>query len=277
MTQAGTIRAGIGGWTFAPWEGTFFPDDLPKKRQLEYASRKLPTIEVNGTYYRTQKPAVFAKWGAAVPEGFVFSLKGNRFVTNRKLLAEAGPSVSHFLSSGVTELGDRLGPILWQLAPTKRFDPEDLEAFFKLLPQEHNGIRLRHVLEARHPSFMVPQFVALARKYQVAICYAHHLSYPEIADVTADFIYARLQRGDDSIPTAYAPAELDAWAERVKIWAGGGRPDDLPIIDKDEPILARPRDVFIYFIHEGKVRAPQAAQAFMERIKQGEGSAGGFA
>lgn len=266
MSNAGTIRAGIGGWTFGPWEGTFYPDELPKKRQLEYASRKLPTIEVNGTYYGTQKPAVFAKWAAEVPDGFTFSLKGNRFVTNRKLLAEAGESLSRFLASGITELGDRLGPILWQFAPTKKFDPVDFEAFLKLLPEKQDSIPLRHVLEVRHPSFVAPEFAALARKYRVAICYAHHFTYPEIADVTANFVYARLQRGEDSIPTAYATADLDAWAERAKTWAAGGMPGDLPLADQTVKVEAKPRDVFVYFIHEGKVRAPQAAQALMERV-----------
>ncbi|WP_274424109.1 DUF72 domain-containing protein [Chelativorans sp. YIM 93263] len=267
MTTSGNVRAGIGGWTFAPWEGTFYPDDLPKKRQLEYASRHLPTIEVNGTYYGSQKPAVFAKWASEAPEGFVFSLKGNRFVTNRKVLAEAEESLKRFLGSGITELGEKLGPILWQFAPSKKFAPDDFEAFLKLLPEKQDGIRLRHVLEVRHASFVVPEFAALARKYGVAICYAHHFTYPEMADVTSDFVYARLQRGDDSIPTAYAPAHLDAWADRVKTWAEGGMPGDLPLADESVTVENQPRDVFVYFIHEGKIRAPQAAQALMERVK----------
>jgi uncharacterized protein YecE (DUF72 family) len=266
MAMSGTIRAGIGGWNFEPWEGTFYPDDLPKKRQLEYASRQLPTIEVNGTYYGNQKPAVFAKWASEVPDGFIFSLKGNRFVTNRRVLAEADESLGRFLHSGITELGNKLGPLVWQFAPTKKFDPEDFEGFLQLLPAELDGIRLRHVLEVRHPSFVVPEFVALARKYGAAICYAHHFTYPELADVTAEFVYARLQRGEDSIPTAYAPADLDAWAERAKTWAEGGMPGDLPLADGTAKIEAKPRDVFVYFIHEGKIRAPQAARALMERV-----------
>ena len=267
MTKSGTIRAGIGGWTFAPWEGTFYPDDLPKKRQLEYASRQLPTIEVNGTYYGSQKPATFAKWASETPDDFVFSLKGNRFVTNRKVLSEAEDSLGRFLGSGITELGGKLGPLVWQFAPTKKFDPDDFEGFLKLLPETQDGLRLRHVLEVRHPSFVVPEFAALARKYGVAICYAHHFTYPEMADVTADFVYARLQRGEDAIPTAYTPAHLDAWGERVKTWAAGGMPGDLPLADETVKIEERPRDVFVYFIHEGKIRAPQAAQALMERVR----------
>lgn len=262
----GTIRAGIGGWTFAPWEGTFYPDDLPKKRQLEYASLQIPTIEVNGTYYGSQKPATYAKWGGETPEDFVFSLKGNRFVTNRKVLAEATESLERFIGSGITEIGGRLGPLVWQFAPTKKFDPEDFEGFLKLLPGERDGIRLRHVLEVRHDTFVTPEFPALVRKYGAAICYAHHNTYPEMADITADFVYARLQRGKDEIPTAYSESELDTWAERAKLWAAGDQPDDLPLADPGFKPEQKPRDVFVYFIHEGKIRAPQAAQALMQRV-----------
>lgn len=269
MAKSGKIRAGIGGWTYQPWEGTFYPGDLPKKRQLEYASRHLPTIEINGTYYRGQKPETFAKWAADTPEGFVFAVKGNRFVTNKKILGEAGESMQKFWDTGVHELGDRLGPIVWQFAPTKKFDPEDFEAFLKLLPAKTGGVALRHVLEVRHPSFAVPEFAALARKHGAAICYAHHHDYPEIADVTADFVYARLQKGEDDVPTAYPPAELDGWAARAKVWAQGGVPDDLPLADPSSTPDKTPRDVFVYFIHEGKIRAPQAAQAFMERADSG--------
>ncbi|EKF40318.1 DUF72 domain-containing protein [Nitratireductor indicus] len=265
MTK-GTIRAGIGGWTFAPWEGTFYPDDLPKKRQLEYASRQLPTIEVNGTYYGSQKPAVYAKWASEAPDGFIFALKGNRFVTNRKILSEASESLSKFLNSGIAELGGKLGPLVWQFAPTKKFEPDDFEGFLQLLPATQDGIALRHVLEVRHDTFLTPEFPALARKYGAAICYAHHFTYPEMADVTADFVYARLQRGEDDIPTAYPPAELDRWAACASLWAEGGQPEDLPLADPAFTAQKTPRDVFVYFIHEGKIRAPQAAQALMKRV-----------
>lgn len=266
MASSGTIRAGIGGWTFEAWEGTFYPDDLPKKRQLEYASRELPTIEINGTYYRGQKPETFAQWAATVPDGFVFSVKGNRFVTNRKVLSEAGESMERFFATGVTELADRLGPIIWQFAPTKQFDPDDFAGFLELLPRSRDGITLRHVVEVRHDSFVDPEFVALARKHSVAICYAHHHVYPEIADVTADFVYARLQRGQDDIPTAYTPADMKKWVERAKTWATGGMPADLPLAEETAKLKAAPRDVFVYFIHEGKIRAPQAAHAFMQLL-----------
>ncbi len=266
MTTSGKIRAGMGGWTFDAWEGTFYPDDLPKKQQLNFASRQVPTIEVNGTYYRGQTPETFAKWAADTPEGFVFSVKGNRFVTNKKVLGEAGESMQRFWDTGVHELGDRLGPIIWQFAPFKKFEPDDFEAFLKLLPDSTKGVKLRHVLEVRHGSFAVPEFVALAKKYEAAICYAHHHDYPEIADVTADFIYARLQKGEDTIATAYAPKELDKWAARAKLWSEGGQPDDLPLADPSAKPKKQPRDVFVYIIHEGKLRAPQGAMALMERI-----------
>lgn len=263
---AGTIRAGMGGWTFEPWEGTFYPDKLAKKRQLEYASRQVPTIEVNGTYYSGFTPATYAKWHAETPDGFVFSIKGNRFVTNRKVLAEAAESMAKFFGQGLEELGPKLGPIVWQFAPTKKFDPDDFEGFLKLLPEKHAGLLLRHALEVRHDSFAVPEFVALAKKHKAAICYAHHHEYPEFADVTADFVYARLQKGEDDIATAYAPEALDGWVERAKIWAEGSQPDDLPLADPDNNPPKKGRDVFVYIIHEGKLRAPQGAMAFMQRV-----------
>jgi len=266
MITSGTIRAGMGGWTFEPWEGTFYPDKLSKKKQLEYASRQVPTIEVNGTYYSGFTPATYAKWNAETPDGFVFSIKGNRFVTNRKVLAEASESLKKFFGQGLEELGDKLGPIVWQFAPTKRFEPDDFEAFLKLLPEKHGGRRLRHALEVRHGSFAVPEFVALAAKHGAAICYAHHHDYPEFADVTSDFVYARLQKGEDQTPTAYRPGDLDAWAARAKLWAEGTQPDDLPLADPSHKPKKQPRDVFVYIIHEGKLRAPQGAMAFMERI-----------
>lgn len=266
MTKSGTIRAGMGGWTFEPWEGTFYPDKLSQKQQLHFASRQVPTIEINGTYYRGQTPETFAKWAADTPEGFVFSVKGNRFVTNKKVLGEAGESMQKFWDTGVHELGDKLGPVIWQFAPTKKFEPDDFEAFLKLLPDKTGGVALRHVLEVRNASFALPEFVALAAKYKAAICYAHHHDYPEFADVTADFVYARLQKGEDTVETAYPPKEIDAWAKRAEIWASGGQPDDLPLADPDRKLAKAPRDVFMYIIHEGKLRAPQGAMALMKRL-----------
>ncbi|MCO5066110.1 MAG: DUF72 domain-containing protein [Rhizobiaceae bacterium] len=266
MGKSGTIRAGMGGWTFEPWEGTFYPDKLPRKQQLHFASRQVPTIEVNGTYYSGFTPATYAKWAAETPDDFVFSIKGNRFVTNRKVLGEAGESMAKFFAQGLEELGPKLGPIVWQFAPTKKFDASDFEAFLKLLPAKTGGLDLRHALEVRNASFAVPEFVALARKHGAAICYAHHFDYPEFADITGDFVYARLQQGSDDVATAYKPNALDKWAERAKIWASGGQPDDLPYADPGSKAAAKPRDVFVYIIHEGKVRAPQGAMALMQRV-----------
>jgi uncharacterized protein YecE (DUF72 family) len=264
--STGSIRAGIGGWTFEPWRGVFYPDGLPHSKELIYASHHLATIEVNGTYYRTQKPATFASWAKESPDNFVFSLKGPRYTTNRRVLAEAGDSISRFIDSGITELGTKLGPLLWQFAPTKKFDEADFGAFLDLLPAKIGGHDLRHVVEPRHPSFCTPEFIELARKKSVAIVLADHAEYPAIADVTADFVYARLQKGKDSIPTAYKPKALGEWAERAKVWASGSVPQDIPTIDPKNKPPHKPRDVFVYFIHEGKVRAPAAAMAFQELV-----------
>jgi len=263
---SGSIRAGIGGWIFEPWRGTFYPEGLSKTKELEYAGQHLQTIEINSTYYGTQKPATFAKWASQVPDGFVFSVKGNRFVTNRRVLAEAGESIERFIKSGIAELGDRLGPLIWQFAPTKKFDADDFGAFLDLLPKKESGLPLRHAVEVRNPSFIDPDFIALARQKDVAVVYAEHFEYPEIADVTADFVYARLQKGDDAIETAYPAKALDNWADRAKLWAKGDVPDDLPLASPKQHPEKHPRDVFVYFIHEGKVRAPQAAQALTQRL-----------
>ncbi|WP_313600994.1 DUF72 domain-containing protein [Rhizobium sp.] len=266
MSKSGTIRTGIGGWTFEPWEGTFYPEKLAKKRQLEYAASKLSVIEVNGTYYGSQKPETFAKWASEVPNGFIFSLKASRFTTNRKILADAGESIEKFLTQGLVELGDHLGPLLWQFAPTKKFEPEDFEAFLKLLPEKLEGLPLRHVVEVRHDSFKVPEFVALLEKHNIAPVCAEHFDYPMIADVTADFVYARLQKGSDDIPTCYADGDMKEWAKRLTTWAEGGVPNSLPLIDEKRAVKKEPRDVFAFFIHEGKVNAPQGAMAMQALI-----------
>ena len=260
------IRVGIGGWTFAPWRGPFYPEGLPHARELAHASRHVTAIEINGTFYRTQTPASFRKWADEAPDGFTFAVKGHRVVTNRKVLAEAGPSIEHFLGSGVTGLGDKLGPLNWQLAPTKRFDRDDVAAFLALLPRERDGVRLRHALEVRHPSFVVPDFVDLARTHGVAIVYADSDDYPALADPTADFVYARLQRSREAETDGYPAAELDGWAGRARTWAEGGRPADLPLAGEPPGGRPTPRDVFVFFIAGDKVRAPAAAQALIRRL-----------
>jgi uncharacterized protein YecE (DUF72 family) len=263
----GTIRTGIGGWTFEPWEnGQFYPEKLTKKRQLEYASRELRAIEVNGTYYGSQKPATFAKWREETPDGFVFSLKASRYCTNRKVLAEGGPSIEKFLTQGITELGDRLGPILWQFMGTKKFEPEDFEEFLKLLPKEQDGLPLTHVVEPRHDSFCTPEFIELIAKYNVAAVVADHDEYPMFADVTADFVYARLQRGSDDTPTCYPRKDIDSWARRFETYAEGGVPDDLSLIAETRKVEKKPRDVFAFFIHGGKVNAPEGAKTLQKKV-----------
>jgi uncharacterized protein YecE (DUF72 family) len=266
-TKSGRIYTGIGGWTFAPWRGEFYPKGLPHAKELAYASERLTSIEVNGTFYRSQTPATFRKWASEVPDGFVFSIKGSRFVTNRRVLKEAGESIERFLNSGVTELGQKLGPLLWQFAPFKKFDEADFGGFLELLPHTFEGHHLRHVVEVRHDSFKSPEFIALLRKFKIPAVFTDHATYPNIADITGDFLYARLQQGQDTVPTAYPPKEINAWAKRLGTWAEGKEPADLPRVDGKHKPKAAPRDVFAYVIHEGKVRAPAAAMALIERLK----------
>jgi uncharacterized protein YecE (DUF72 family) len=264
--MAGQIRIGVGGWTFAPWRGVFYPDGHKQKDELAFASRHLTAIEINGTYYSGFSAATFAKWASETPDGFVFSLKASRFCTNRRVLAEAGESVRRFFAQGLIELGDRLGPILWQFMATKKFDADDFAAFMDLLPSEIGGRPLRHVLEVRHDSFREARFVDLCRGRGVAICVGDHETYPLIADLTADFVYARLMRGEDDIETCYPPADLDGWAQRLRAWSEGGAPADLPLVSPTATAPRRDRDVFAFLISGGKVRAPVGAMALITRL-----------
>ena len=259
------IRVGIGGWTYEDWRGgTFYPKGLPKTRELQFASRALTTIEINSTYYSAQSPASFRRWADETPDGFVFSVKASRFATNRRVLAEARQSVERFVTGGITELKKKLGPILWQFAPTKKFEPEDFEAFLRLLPKEQDGIKLGHAIEARHASFDAKPFVELARKYGAAIVVADSEKYPLFADVTADFVYARLQKAKASVATGYTPAEIAKWAEHAESWAEGSDAKDLPRIG---PAATKTkRDVFVYMINGAKERAPAAAQALIAKL-----------
>jgi uncharacterized protein YecE (DUF72 family) len=266
-TKSGQIRIGIGGWTFAPWRGVFYPKGLSQSKELAYASEKLTSIEVNGTFYSSQKPETFRKWASEVPKGFVFSLKGSRFVTNRRVLAEASDSIKRFFDSGVTELGDHLGPLLWQFAPFKKFDPADFGKFLEALPEKFDGRKIRHVIEVRHPSFMVPEFIAMLRQFKMPPVYTDHVTYPNIPDVTSDFVYARLQQGKDDVETAYQPKQIGEWTKRLEAWAEGKEPKDLNRVDDKHKLKAEPRDVFAYVIHEGKIRAPAGAMALIEKLK----------
>jgi len=259
------IRIGIGGWTFEPWRGTFYPEGLTQKRELEFATRALSAIEINGTYYSGFKPATFEGWARTAPEGFVYAVKASRFCTNRKVLAEGGESIRRFVSQGLVELGDKLGPILWQFMATKKFDPVDFGAFLKMLPPAHEGVKLRHAIQVRHDSFRDPAFIAMCSEAGAAIVFADSPSYPAIADITGDFVYARLEAGADENPLCYPEGDIPKWAAVTKTWAAGGRPEGLPYVTEDVPPKAL-RETFVFFIHGGKVRAPAAAQELIKRL-----------
>ena len=266
MSHPAPIRIGVGGWTFEPWRGVFYPDGLTQKRELEYAASKLTAIEINGTYYGSQKPESFAKWHAETPEGFVFTLKGPRFTTNRRVLAEAGESIERFFKSGVTELKEKLGPVNWQFMATKKFDPDDFAAFLKLLPRRVDGRDIRHAVEVRHESFKSPDFVALAREHNVAIVHAGDSDFPAIADITAPFVYARIMGTSEDEAQGYGATALDGWAATAKAWASGETPETHRPALLAPPAEAAPREVFLFVISGFKPRNPAAAQALIARV-----------
>jgi uncharacterized protein YecE (DUF72 family) len=255
MQDSERIRVGVGGWTYEPWRDNFYPKGLPHGKELEYASRQLTAIEVNGTYYSTMKPATFAKWRDETPEDFVFSLKAHRFATTRRQLATAGEPIQRFIASGITELGAKLGPILWQLMPAHRFDAADMEAFLKLLPQEAGGLHLQHVMDVRHESFACEQYLALARRYGCATVHTDSDKFPNIADADGELAYLRLMRSAAECPTGYPPAQLTPWADGARAWVGKGPR----------------RQVFVFFINGAKERAPAAA-AELIRLLQAQGA-----
>ena len=258
------IRVGIGGWTFAPWRDNFYPKGLVQRRELEYASRKLTAIEVNGTYYGAQKPATYAKWAAETPEGFVFSAKAPMRIMQSRTLAKTGPQVEDFLG-GIASLGDRLGPIVWQFDANQKIQRESFTEFLSLLPREIEGRALRHVLDVRDPNFVDADYVALARKHNMATVFTDSDEHPSFGDVTADFVYARLMRSRSDVPTGYTDSELSTWAKRAHEWAKGGQPDALPTLAKDAA-PKRKRDVFVFFISAAKERNPAAAMALIGKL-----------
>ena len=263
--QLADIRVGIGGWTYEPWRETFYPPDVKKAGELAYASRQVTSIEINATYYRTQSPQSFRRWAGETPDDFVFAVKANRFATNRKDLADASESIARFVESGLTELGTKLGPLLWQLAPTKRFEPAEIEGFLAALPAERDGLTLRHVVEARHATFVSADFVALARKHRVAICLALSDDYPLIADPTADFCYLRLQTTSAQAAEGYDAATIATWAARARTFAAGEVPTDLPMLAG--PPATRRRECFVYMISGAKERNPAAAAALLAALE----------
>ncbi len=260
------IRVGVGGWVFEPWRGEFYPTGLPQARELEYASRRLTTIEINATFYRTQSRESFRKWASETPDDFMFSLKAPRAATQRRVLAEAGGSIERFFASGVLELGRKLGPILWQFHPSKKFQADDVAAFLELLPRRVEGNTMRHVIEVRDASFLDVAFIDLARKHSVALALVDSDKHAPIADVTAEFVYARLQRTSDKVKTGYRRPELELWAGRAQAWGNGGMPDDLPTVAGKSPVKMQ-RDVFMYMISGAKARAPAAAMALIEQLR----------
>lgn len=245
----GTIRVGVGGWTYAPWRGIFYPDDLPQKKELEYASQALTAIEINATFYGRQKPKSWEAWEKVAPEGFQFAVKGSRYCVMKPKLAETSEGLAGFFAQGFAALGDKLGPILWQFTHYRRFDPDDIAAFIDLLPEKLDGIALRHVIEPRHESFNDEKFFALCRARNIAVVFEDSDDYPCIDVATADFAYARLQRMREEVETGYDEGALDGFAKRVQRWQSEGR------------------DAYVFMINGAKVRAPAAAMALQERLR----------
>ena len=260
-----TIRIGVGGWNYQPWRGAFYPKGLPHSRELEYASRKLTSIEIDSTYYGSKTPDSFKRWRDETPDDFVFAVKGPRFATNRRVLAEARPSIERFFTTGVTELKGKLGPVNWQFATSKRFEPDDFGAFLKLLPASVDGLAIRHAVEVRNETFRDPQFVALARSAGVAVVIAGDSEYPQIADVTAPFVYARIMGTSEGERLGYPAKTLDRWARRAKAWAAGQAAPGLKTLTTAPN--SGGREVFLYVISGFKALNPVAAMALIERVR----------
>ena len=259
------IRVGVGGWTYAPWRNNFYPAGLVQRRELEYASRRLSAIEINGTYYGAQRPSTYAKWAAETPDGFVFSLKAPMRIMESRVLAKTGAQIEDFLG-GIASLGGRLGPVVWQF-DIRKPEREDFTAFLDLLPDEIDGRRLRHVLDVRDSSFVDARFVALMRERNLGTVFTDSRDYPSFADLTTDFVYARLMRSRSEIETGYTEEELGHWADRARSWARGQHPDDLPYIAANGTPQAPQRDVYVFFISAAKERNPAAAMALIEALK----------
>jgi uncharacterized protein YecE (DUF72 family) len=248
VTEA-RIRIGIGGWTYAPWRGVFYPDKLPQKRELEYASHALTAIEINATFYSRQSPKSWETWAKTVPDDFQFAIKGSRFCVTRSRLSEGAEGIGNFFAQGFIALGPKLGPIMWQFAPRRKFDRDDIAGFIDLLPETLDGMVLRHAIEPRHESFRDEEFFALCRARNIAIILEDSADYPTIDADTADFAYARLQRMNEDVPTGYEGKALDSFADRARKWQKEGR------------------DAYIFMINGAKVRAPAAALALQERLR----------
>ncbi|HYC69812.1 MAG TPA: DUF72 domain-containing protein [Opitutaceae bacterium] len=286
------LRIGISGWTYAPWRGTFFPRGLRQREELAHASRQVASIEINGTFYSLQRASSYRAWAAAVPDDFVFAVKGPRFITHIRRLRDVRTPLANFFASGVLLLGEKLGPLLWQLPPSLPFDPARLAAFFELLPRDTHAAAelardhdhrvpafraedaprrpLRHALEVRHPSFVTPEFVALLRRHRIALVVADTAGkWPFLEDVTADFVYARLHGDAELYVSGYTDAALREWARKIRAWARGGDPRGARRIGPPAARRARGRDVFVYFDNDVKVRAPFDAMMLAHFLGRG--------
>jgi uncharacterized protein YecE (DUF72 family) len=283
MTASGTVRIGISGWRYVPWRGVFYPAKLPQKNELAYAASVFRSIEINGTFYSLQRPEYFEAWSAETPEDFIFSAKGPRFITHMRRLKDVKTPLANFFASGILRLGPKLGPILWQLPPNFKFEPERIESFLKLLPHDTESAAalarrhdkrlsgraamkidanrpLRQAMEIRHNSFATPAFIALLRAYNVALVCADTVEWPRLMDVTSDFMYCRLHGSEQLYASGYDKAAIEQWATRAVSWAQGKEPADAEKVIKDAEPKAAPRDVFVYFDNDVKVRAPFDAQ-----------------
>jgi len=259
------LRIGIGGWSYAPWRQTFFPNGLPQRRALEFVSQSFNAVEVNATFYGSQKPETFAKWRAESAEDFVFALKAPRLATHRTQLDTAEESIQRFLHSGIAGLGPKLGPLLWQFAPSKSFEAEDFERFLKLLPKHLARLPLRHVVDVRHPSFAVPDFVALCRRYSIAICVTDASDVPQLRDTSSDIVYLRLRNAQARLRQGYPTTALKSWARDAKAWQAGGHPSRAALLC---PVQNEtPRETFVFFINGAKERAPAAALRFRDLLR----------
>jgi uncharacterized protein YecE (DUF72 family) len=289
MVDPGQVRIGISGWRYKPWRGAFYPEKLPQKNELSYASSLLSSIEINGTFYSLQRPESFARWAADTPDDFIFSVKAPRYITHIRRLKEIEKPLANFFASGVLRLGSKLGPILWQFPPNFRFEPERLEPFLKILPHDMDSAAavarrrdrqiialasikaevegpVRHAIEIRHQSFVTPEFIDMLRASDVALVCADTVEWPRLMDITSDFVYCRLHGSEELYVNGYDDKSLDAWAARVAAWARGQTPADAECVTKNQDPKGHPRDVFVYFDNDAKVRAPSDAQGLIARV-----------
>jgi uncharacterized protein YecE (DUF72 family) len=290
MSASGVVRIGISGWTYPPWRGVFFPKKLSQKRELEYAASIFRTIEINGTFYSLQRPSSYQSWADRTPEDFMFSVKAPRYITHMRRLRDVEAPMANFFASGILKLGAKLGPILWQLPPNFKYSSELIESFFELLPRDteeavelgkkHDQMvegrtfletdrnrPIRHALEIRHASFVVPEFIAILRKYKVALVCADTVEWPRLMDVTSDFVYCRLHGSEVLYSSGYSKAAIEGWATRVAAWAKGGESGDGDYASTKKAAKRAKRDVFVYFDNDAKVRAPRDAKRLQARME----------